>query len=238
MTFVSEFPYFIQLILVMLPPLPPCLYESPLLSCNCNQLLVLPVQFWPAVSETEQLILYYCLLTTALPRANPFTHIYLAQDHVTASACRCPASVRGFTHRSASCFGSIFFSRLIHSNIKSKQSQFTLPVFSLRHLGDKLWLFFQITSRGQSNQITVLRFLPGLWVSINIWYVFTSLKAFDLRAGSLCCTVMMPLHCAIRCPSVTADLKLTLPWPTFPVRPHQTLKPPDQNELKWPPDIL
>ena len=149
--------------------------------------------------------------------------------------------IRGFTHRSASRFGSIFFSRLIHSNIKSKQSQFTLPVFSVRHLRDKLWLFFQLTSRGQSNQITVFRFLPGLWVSINIWYVFTSLKAFDLRAGSLCCTGMMPLHCEIRCPSVTADLKLTLPWPTFPVRLHQTLKPPTPKWIKmtpWHPLVL
>ena len=169
-------------------------------------------------------------LLQPFPRASPFTHIYLDQDHVTALACRCPASVRGSTHRSASCFVvSIFFSHLIHSNIKSKQSQFTLPVFSVRHFGDKLWLFFQITSRGQSNQITVcffFRFLPDLWVSINIWYVFTSLKAFDLQAESLCCTVMMPLRCDIRCPSVTADLKLTLPWPTSPVPPHQILKPP------------
>ena len=81
MTFVSECPYFNQLNRVVLPPLPPCLYHSPLLSRNCNQLLVLPVQFWPAVSETERWLSYYCLLTTALPPCQSiYTHLFRSRS--------------------------------------------------------------------------------------------------------------------------------------------------------------
>lgn len=111
------------------------------------------VRSLPAVTETEWWILYYWPLTTALPCANPFTHIYLAHYHVTASACCALHQLEGLRSALHNVLGVFPFASLsrLKSNYTTVNSCF--PFCNEKSWGSVMIIFSQSSSRGQSNQI-------------------------------------------------------------------------------------
>ncbi len=99
----------------------------------------------------------------------------------------------------------------------------------MRSLKDKLWLcssnFPQEGSLIKCSQ--VLNFTAWLGINVLLMKAHLVFQTVHSRvcvwpAEEVICTVTS-LCCEIRCPCVSADLKLTLLWPTFHVHPHPAL---------------